>query len=431
MTAPRLDTLLGGHPIPTWRPLAWIVMLLLTGALAWAYMAQLEEVAVASGEVVPQGKLKVIQHLEGGIIEELYVQEGDTVKEGQPLAQLDLGSGGTNREELQVRLDGLLLDRAKLEAEAHDKPLEFPKDVAERRPSQVVAQRQAFDARQRELESSLNVLKEQARQRELDIRELEARERAVNKNLKLAQRRFAMSKSLLADGLTSKMEHLTLEAEVESMEGERQSLAQAVPKARAALAESRQRLAEGRIRFQREAQDELGKTVQSIDRIMELLSQADKQDLRTEIKSPIDGVVKNMRYNTIGGVVRPGEPIMEIVPTGENLVVEAKLSPTDRGYVTEGQPARVKISTYDFVRYGSLDGTVIRVAPDSTTDQSGMPFFRVIIETKKTFLGKEEGKLPIVPGMQAIVDIRTGRKSVLEYLVKPVLKLRHEAFRER
>jgi len=340
-----LDTLLSGHPIPTWRPVARAVMLLLAGAFAWAYLAQLEEVAMASGEVVPQGKLKVIQHLEGGIIEEIFVQEGDTVQSGQALVQLDLASGGTNREELRVRLDGLLLVRAKLQAEAEDRPLEFPAEVAKRRSSQVLAQRQAFEARRCELDSTINVLQSQVRQRE--------------------------------------------------------------------------------------AQDELGQTEQSIDRISELLSQADKQDLRAEIKSPIDGVVKNMRHNTIGGVVRPGEPIMEIVPTGENLVVEAKLSPTDRGYVAEGQPARVKISTYDFVRYGSLDGKVIRVAPDSTTDQSGVPYFRVIIETDKTFLGEEEGKLPIVPGMQAIVDIRTGNKSVLEYLVKPVLKLRHEAFRER
>ena len=185
-----------------------------------------------------------------------------------------------------------------------------------------------------------------------------------------------------------------------------------------------------RIRFRREAREETGRVEQGIARLQELLAEATEQGVRAEIKSPIEGVVKNMRYNTIGGGVSPGEAIMEIVPTGDKLVVEAKLNPTDRGYVEEGQRAVVKVTTYDFVRYGGLDGAVLHVAPDSTTDQDGAPYFRVIVETDKTYLG-EEGQLPITPGMQATVDIHTGEKSVMDYLIKPALKLRHEAFRER
>ena len=193
----------------------------------------------------------------------------------------------------------------------------------------------------------------------------------------------------------------------------------------------KQRVEEERSRFRREAEDELGKSEQAIARITTLLDEATEQNVRSEIKSPIDGVVKNMRYNTIGGVVLPGEPVMEIVPTGGNLVVEAKLKPTDRGYVETGQPAVVKISTYDFVRYGSLDGTVSLVAADTSTDPDLGPFYRVVIETDKSYLGDVEGELPILPGMGATVDIHTGRKSVMDYLIKPVLKLRSEAFRER
>jgi type I secretion membrane fusion protein, HlyD family len=222
-----------------------------------------------------------------------------------------------------------------------------------------------------------------------------------------------------------------LQAEAEKLEGELQSLLPALPRARAAVAESTQRLKEAEIRFQRQAQDELGETEQTIARVQELLSEATDQGLRAEIKSPIDGVVKKLRYNTIGGVVSPGEPIMDIVPTGERLVVEAKLNPVDRGYVHAGQPALVKISTYDFVRYGGLQGTVRQVAPDASTDKSGTPYFEVIVETDRSYLGKEDGRLGIASGMQATVDIRTGDRTVLEYLVKPVLKLREEAFRER
>ena len=427
-----LETLLADNSIPTWRKVAWPVMGFMALIIFWSTQAQLDEVSAVEGEVVPLGKVKVIQHLEGGIIEQLHVNEGDTVRAGMPLVQLDLATSGVNRNELLVRLDSQLLLRARLEAEADGLPAPiFPEDVSRRRASMVQEEMQAFQARRNQLNSKISVLKEQTRQRELEVQELEARRRAVAKNLRLAQERFKMSKSLLAEGLTAKIEHLELEAEVESLRGEKESLAPALPRAQAAIAEAKARAEEEEIRFRREAQEELGKTDQSIARVQELLVEATEQGVRAEIKSPIDGVVKNMRYNTIGGVVKPGEPILEIVPTGGKLVVEAKLNPTDRGYVNVGQRTVVKISTYDFARYGGLEGHVAQVAPDSSTDEDGTPYFRVIVETDKTYLGKIEGDLPITPGMQATVDIHTGQKSVMEYLIKPVLKLRHEAFRER
>lgn len=427
----RLEALLRQNPMPGWRLAAWPVMIMLTIGVIWAYFATLDEVAIATGLIVPAGKIKVVQHLEGGIVQDIYVSEGDAVREGQTLMQLDLASSGTNREELQVRMDSEVLVKARLEAEAEGKELVFPPEVAKRRPAIVAAQRQAFEARRRELASTLQVMKEQVKQRELEIDELTARTRAVQSNFKLASERLKMSKSLLAEGLTAKMEHLELEAEVENLQGEMKSLEPAMPKARAAVEEAKQRQQETESRFRREAQDQLGKSEENIARMTELLSQATQQGIRAEIKSPIDGVVKNMRYNAVGNVVKPGEPIMEIVPTGEKLVVEAKLNPVDRGYVTLGQAATVKISTYDFARYGGLAGYVERVAPDSSTDENGAPYFRVIIRTEKNYLGRSEGELPITPGMQATVDIHTGEKSVMDYLIKPVLKLRHEAFRER
>ncbi len=427
-----LDDLMTRHPLPTWRLLAWPVMILLALLVVWANFVELDEVSVATGEVVPSGRLKVIQHLEGGIVEAIHVAEGDVVAAGDPLIQLDLATSGVNREELQVRLDGRLLARARLRAEASGKALSLPEDVAARRPPQAAAERKAFDARKRELTSTLGVLRGQVRQKELETEELGSRKRSVEKNLELARERLKLSASLLADGLVPRMEHLQLEAEVEDLEGELQGLVSSIPRAQAAVAEARERVREGEIRFRREAQEELGKTQQAIAQIEELLAEATEQRVRAEIKSPIDGVVKNLRFNTIGGVISPGEAIMEIVPTGDRLVVEAKLNPTDRGYVQVGQEAVVKVTTYDFVRYGGLDGEVILVAPDSSTDpNTGAPYFRVVVETDKTYLGDEVGRLPITPGMQATVDIHTGEKSVTDYLIRPVLKMRHEAFRER
>lgn len=430
-TSEKLDMLLNQNPLPGWRLVAWPVMILLGAGVIWANFATLDEVSIATGEVVPAGRIKVVQHLEGGIIEEIYVSEGDTVREGQPLMQLDLAGSGTNREELLVRMDSERLIKARLVAEADGAELVFPEDVATRRPNIVSAQRQAFEARRRELTSTIQVMREQVKQRELEVEELNARTRAVESNYKLASERLRMSKSLLAEGLTARMEHLELEAEVENLSGESKSLKPALPKALAAVEEARQRQQEAESRFRREAQDQLGEVEGNIARMDELLSEATAQGLRTEIKSTIDGVVKNMRYNAIGNVVKPGEPIMELVPTGDQLVVEAKLNPIDRGYVKQGQDATVKISTYDFARYGGLKGQVIRLAPDSSTDEDGAPYFRVVVQTDKNYLGLVEGDLPITPGMQATVDIHTGEKTVMDYLVKPVLKLRHEAFRER
>jgi len=427
----RLDALLGSHPMPSWRMFAWPVMIFLIAGMAWTYFAKLDEVATTDGEVVPQGKVKMVQHLEGGIIETIFVTEGDLVKAGSTLLQLDLASSGTNLEELQIRLDSEILVRARLNAEANGTELSFPQEVAAKRPALASAQMQAFTARKRELTSTLNILREQVKQKELETQELDARSKAVKRNFKLAGERLKMSKSLLAEGLTAKMEHLELVAEVESLDGELRSLVPSIPKARAAVDEATQRLREGEGRFRREAQDQLGDIEQNIARINELMTQAQEQGSRAEIKSPIDGIVKNMRYNTIGGVVRPGEPILEIVPTSDKLVIEAKLNPTERGFIRPGQKAVVKISTYDFARYGGLDGEVIRVAPDTSLNEDGSPYFRVVVRTDKNYLGVNETDLPITPGMQATVDIHTGKKSVMDYLVQPILKLRHEAFRER
>ncbi|QLH39555.1 MAG: HlyD family type I secretion periplasmic adaptor subunit [Defluviicoccus sp.] len=427
----RLDVLLAHHPLPTWRIVAWPIVLLVAGLLIWARFARLEEVTVANGEVVPQGKVKVIQHLEGGIVENIFVHEGSVVHTGDPLIQLDLATAGVNRKELLARLDGALLHRARLLAEARSTELVLPADAATRQPNVAEAERQALASRHRELNSTLNMLREQLRQRQLEVDELEAKRKSTASNLALARERVEMSASLLKEGLTARMEHLTLETEAQKLQGDLQALLPALPRARAAVAEAAQRLSEGELRFQRQAQEELGETEQTLSRLRELLAEATDQGVRAEIKSPIDGVVKKLRYNTIGGIISPGEPIMEIVPTDDRLVIEAQLNPVDRGYVHAGQPVVVKISTYDFVRYGGLTGTVKQVAPDASTDKTGAPYFDVIVETDRSYLGEQNGGLAIAPGMQATVDIRTGSRTVLDYLVKPVLKLREEAFRER
>ena len=426
----RLDDLVASQRVPVLRVTALMICLLLGSLLVWATFAKLDEVAVATGEVVPQGQMKVIQHLEGGIIERLEVSEGTRVKTGQVLAQLDLASAGTNREELIVQLDGLLLRKARLAAQiANVKPV-FPKGPAGRRPDLLRTEWQSYEAWKRELHTSLSVIEKQVAQSEQEVKQLVAQRKAVLADLELSRQRLTMSESLLSEGLTPRMDHLVLKGEVEKLTGQAEVLKQSIPRANAALAEARARYDEKERSNSRSIDNEASVELQ-IARVKELLNKASDQVRRAVIRSPIDGVVKNMRYHTIGGVVKPGEPIMEIVPISDKLVIEARLKPVDRGYVQEGMRAVVKISTYDFVRYGSLDGVVDRIGASTNVDPNGKAYYQVVVRTNKTYLGDEKGLLPITPGMQATVDIHTGTRSVLNYFAKPVLKLRSEAFRER
>ncbi len=414
------------------RVLAWFVMSFIALALTWSFFAQLEQVSVAQGEVQPQSKLKVIQHLEGGMIQRLFVKEGDVVKKDDPLVQLELAVSNINKEELQVRLDALGLQRARLQSEAFGRPLQFPEQEAKRRPDLVRSERETFDARTREFNSVVSGLNEQVRQRELAVAEYQATRKSKQADLALSRERLDISEKLLKDSLTPRVEHLRQQSEVEKLDGELNTLEQSIPRAVAALGEAREKAREERAKFARRAQEELQQVEVNYARTVELLSEASDQRKRTLITSPIDGVVKNMQFVTIGGVVKPGEAIMQIVPSGDKLVIEAKLNPTDRGYVEVGQPAKVKISTYDFVRYGTLDGTVTLISADSNLDTAkGEPYFRVVVETDKGYLGDDPMTLQITPGMQATVDIQTGKRSVAFYLMKPVLKLKNEAFRER
>ncbi|RAU22051.1 HlyD family type I secretion periplasmic adaptor subunit [Paramagnetospirillum kuznetsovii] len=429
----RLYRLANSYPLPTWRPMARVVMTLTGIFIVWAMVAQLDEVAVAEGEVVPEGKVKVIQHLEGGTIREIHVSDGDEVKEGTPLMQIELPVSSLNKDELQVRLDGYILQRARLQAELTGEALVFPEAEAKRQPALVESERRSYEARKQALKASQSVLQDQVRGKGLEVLEYETKQRSITTSLRLAQERFTMSKDLVKSGLASRMDHVQMESQVEDLKGQLESIHASIPRAQASQQEAKSRLEEEQARFQRTAQGEMSEAELNIARHKELLTQATDQQRRTAVLSPIDGIVKNMRSNTIGGVVKPGDPIMEIVPLHERLQMDARLSPMDRGYVQLGQRATVKISAYDYTTYGGLEGDVILVAPDTTIPQTpnAQPYYRVVVQTDRAYIGEESAKRLISPGMQATVEIHTGTRSVMEFLVKPVLKLRHEAFRER
>jgi adhesin transport system membrane fusion protein len=426
-----LDELSSRHRPRTTMWLARIVAVLILLLAAWALFADLDEVAVASGQVVPQGDVKTVQHLEGGIVEELFVQEGERVSEGQDLLRLALGVTARNPEELRVRMDGLLLKKARLEAESAGRRPEFPADAAARRPDVVGAERRAYQARRSEFESAIAVLTQQERQSSQEAQEFAAARDARRRERVFAEEALATLEELARDELASRLEVNQKQSELARLVGEIESLNAAIGRANASRREASERKQEADLSYRREAQAELAGVEIEIATVAERLNAADDQQNRTLIRSPIAGVVGEMQFRTLGGVVGPGQPIMEIVPTGGRLVVEARLKPSDRGFVSEGQGATVKVSAYDFIRFGSLEGTVTRIAPDASVAEDGSPFFKVIVETDRSWLGESEGDLPISAGMEATVDIHTGSRSVADFMLRPVLRLRQEAFRER
>ncbi len=428
-----LDTLLTKHRCDRDKITARIIIGLLVTFIIWACFAQLEEVAVATGEVVPQEQIQSIQHLEGGIIEEIMVFEGDKVKKGQPLMQLNLTPFMANKEELQIQLEALQLKKVRLQAEAKGmKQFAFTDEFANYRENLKNAELQTFAGNQAKLANDTAQLAEQVAQRELDITQLETERNSIASNIELLREKYRISSDLVKDKLTSRLDHLQLKGDLQELEGRLQVINVAIPRAQAALKEARDKLAGAQLTFQNKALQELNEVEQAIARTQELLNRATDQVNRTTITSPIDGVVKALLTHTIGGVVKPGQTIMEIVPTSDNLIIEAKLDPKDIGFVKTGQTALVKVNTYDYARFGGLQGKVISISADSLLDKRhNTPYFLVKIRTDKNFLGDNKNHFPITAGMQVTVDIKTGQKSVISYLLKPVIKLQTEAFRER
>ena len=410
-----------------------LIVLLLIGIGYWAQTTMIDEVAVATGKVVPQGKVKTVQHLEGGIIKELNIREGQMVNAGEPLMTLTLGVGKLNRKELQTELDGYRLMEARLMAETKGaSKINFPNESKKRRPQIAVHEKTTFDARRSELTGQLSVIRKQIKQKELSIEALRTQRNAASSKLDLMEEDQALAQDAMNRGMGTRSDYLKLSGEVENLLGEIRTIDAEIPAARADIEEAKARLNEARLIYKSKASEQLSKVSREMSRIEKVLNEATEQQGRTVIRAPISGTVKNLKYTNDGAVVRPGEAIMELVPARDNLVVEAQLSPTDRGYVQIGLPANIKVSAYDFVRYGALPGRVIQIAPDTDKTEEGVPYYRVIIATERTFLG--DGKqtvLPITTGMETQVDIVTGKRSVLEFFLRPLLRLKDEAFRER
>ncbi|MEW8525978.1 MAG: HlyD family type I secretion periplasmic adaptor subunit, partial [Candidatus Thiodiazotropha endolucinida] len=357
---------------------------------------------------------------------------GDTVEQGQVLLQIDDTRFSSSLRETQLQFWALKAKAARLQAETDSKAFEAPSGMAEKYPILLDQEQGLFNSRQKELKTNRSILSKQVEQIKQEIRGLEVKSVRLKRNLSLVTRELDLSKPLLEAGAISEVEILRLEREVSELEGELETAKLTIPRMKSRLEEAEQKVSEILIRFKNEAHAELNDVLAELSKLKETSVALEDRVTRTAVRSPVKGTVKQVMINTLGGVIQPGMELMEIVPLDDSLLVEAKVGPKDIAFLHPGQKATVKLTAYDFAIYGALTGKVEHISADTIKEEHEQEsFYLVRVRTDKTDLGTQEKALPIIPGMQAEVDILTGKKSVLEYLFKPLLRAKGRALRER
>lgn len=407
--------------------------LLIAAFVIWANAAELEEVTNGQGKIIPAQQVQVVQSLEGGIIAELLVGEGDIVEEGQLLIRLnDVTSLSDLGEFAEQRLTNLAR-AARLTAEADGlSEIAFPSDVIEEAPELIQSETALYQSRREALASEKEVLRPQLQQRLDELEQLRAEEAKTRNSLQLLEEELTILERLRARGGVPELEVLRLRRSV--VEGRDQLEVNAASKKRvqSAITEYRQRLESLEITFRAAAQKELASDIGQLNVIQEAISGARERVTRTEIFAPVTGTVNNLANHTIGGVITPGQAVLEIVPLDGRLIVEAQINPKDVAFVRPGQSASVKLTAYDFTVYGAIPATVTQVSATTiSASENEEPYYRVLVSPDAIDALKQERGIEILPGMVASVDILTGEKTVLEYLLTPINKLRSEALTER
>lgn len=400
--------------------------------ILWANIATLDEVAHGQGKIVPSSEVQALQTLEAGIVEEFLVAEGEEVERGQILVRLSDIEASSDLGANQVRYYGLLAAIRRLQAEAEGRAtVEFPDEVMKAAPGSVTEEMNAFRANRQQLLGQINTLQQQYSQRQQEVRELNTRIRDLRETIRLQDQERQMIAPLVARGAAPELELLQLERTLQERQAELNGLRSSLPRAQSAADEIEARINEAKSTAQAQSQTELAVKLIEFNEIKERLAALKERKTRTELKSPVNGIIQEISVNTVGGVVRPGEDIIKIVPKDDQLIVEAEIRPSDRAFIYPGQDAVIKLTTYDFSIYGGLDAELVSISADTFENEQGESFYRVRLRTHETELKRKGEILPIEIGMVANVDILTGEKTVMQYLMKPFNKTLEKAMHER
>lgn len=413
------------------RLMLWAVVLFFVFAAYWASIAELDEVTRGTGKVIPSSQVQVIQNLEGGILAEILVSEGDIVKPGQTLLRIDDTRFASSYREGRVGYLNLKARAARLQAEAEGVEFVIPEEVQNQQPELVQREFHLFQSRAEELESNIRILEQQVNQRKQELAELNVKEANLVGSYQLLRRELDLTAPLEKEGVVSEVEVIRLKRQVNDLDGQLKATRLAIPRLRSILEEAEQKVEETKLEFRAKSREELNETLAELARTTEANQALEDRVKRTWVKSPVRGTVKQLMVNTVGGVIQPGMDLVEIVPLEDTLLVEAKIRPSDIAFIRPGQDVTVKLTAYDFAIYGGLHASLEHISADTITDSEGESFYLVRVRTDRNQLGSEAEPLPIIPGMQTEVDILTGKKTVLTYLVKPVLRGMNRALSER
>jgi len=407
----------------------WIVAI--TMFIAWANFALIDEIARGDGEIIPSGENQMIQNLEGGIVEEILVKEGQSVEKGQILLKIDNQKSRSSFSSNAIKADALEAKIGRLKAESSGKKFVISKELKEKIPIFVNNEKSLYATNMKQLDSKLNALKEQQNQKKHELSEAKTHAKHLKSSLDMITKEVRMTKPMVAKGVRSKIDFLKLQREANEVEDRYSATKKSIPRLKSAIKEVRSRINETTLLFRSEAKVKLNEAVAELRGLRANYTALEDQVTRTIVRSPMKGVVQKLFVHTVGGVIKPGADIIEVVPSDQTLLVEVKIKPSDIAFIYFKQKAIVKFSAYDFSIYGGLNGEVVHISADTLKDQKENVFYTVRIKTSKNYIGDESKPLKIIPGMTVSVDIITGQKSVLDYILKPILKTKQYTFTER
>lgn len=410
------------------KSLLYWILLILAIALVWAAFSEVDEVVRGEGRVTPSRQVQVIQSLDGGIVTEILVHEGQTVSIGDPLIRIDETRAISSFRENRSQYLSLLAKQTRLRALATDSEFTPPPEVLKEYPVVYEQEKALYNASKDALASQLSIANEQVTQREKELIETRAKLEQAERGYDLTARELAVTRPLEASGAVSEVDLLRLERDASRLLGEREQAKAQLSRIQAAITEAKRKTVELEQNFKSEVRKELSEATSEINSLMATSVALQDRVQQATLKSPVNGKVNRLFYNTVGGVIPPGKEVLEVVPTDDALVLETKIQPKDIAFIKLLQPATVKLTAYDYTIYGTLDAIVENISPDSVVDEEGNAYYLVRVRTLRSNFGKE---LPIIPGMVAQVDIMTGKKTILTYLLKPVLKAKSYAFTER
>jgi adhesin transport system membrane fusion protein len=398
--------------------------------IVWAALAHVDEVTRGDAKVIPSRQLQLVQSFDGGVVSEILVREGQVVEKDQVLLKIDETRATSGVRENAAQGFALRARLARLRALAEGSPF-LPPTTADGNDEEkriLDEERRLYETRRSELGTQIAINQQQLQQRQQELGEMRARKTSAERSLDLTQQELAKTKPLLASGAVSEVDILRLERDLARSRGDSEQSTAQIARVQAAIGEAQRKIQETELIFRNEARKEMAEVLGKLNALTEgAVALTDRVD-KSQIKSPVRGRVQRLLANTVGGVIQPGKDIVEIVPLDDALVLEARVQPKDIAFIAPGQAATVKFSAYDFSIYGGMAAEVENISPDTVVDERGNAYYLVRV---RTVGAKFNDKLPIIPGMTAEVDILTGNKSVLSYLLKPVLKARAYALRER